>query len=188
MKHNVRSEIAQTALLGVAHAHESFYTEGDNRLYSLHRPFLWPFYADCSASFEDWYVWNGAASPAGLSGTVYTGTELTTGEHIALFHKNAKGTKIDNVLPADGVVFGPFPGVHIAMIVARRKDLNHLCVSMGKQGDPQLISLNDLTAAIESFWGDKGRGATFLRFDTWTTKKETEHQFVDRTIRDALAH
>lgn len=163
---NVRAEIAQTALWGVAHHARSFYTEGAQRGDSYNRPFELPFYADCSFAFEDWYHWNHAPSPAGKSGVVYTGTELTTGEHIALFHRNAKGIEIDNVLPADGVVFGPGTGFHIAMIVARRADLDHLCVSHGTQGDPQLISLSSLTEGLVSFWGPSARETTFLRFNT----------------------
>jgi hypothetical protein len=186
MRKNVRSDIAQTALWGVAHRANSFYTEGDNRLFSLHRPFMLPFYADCSAAFEDWYCWNNAPSPAGLSGTVYTGTELTTGKHIELFRKRGKEQKVNNCLPADGVVWGPYPGVHIAMIVALRPDGNHLCVSHGEQGDPQLITISDLTEAIANA-GETALPITYLRFNTWTTHEETEHEFVTRTIKDALA-
>jgi hypothetical protein len=124
------------------------------------RPFVVPYVSDCSAFVENMYHWAGAPSPAGTSGIVYTGTELTTGQHIALFKENGQGLKVEEVRPSDGVVFGPGTGVHIALIVAPGEG-DPVCISMGRPGDPSVVRVSQM-----AFLGEQ----TYLRFNTMTRK------------------
>jgi hypothetical protein len=136
------------------------YSEGSQRMSGFDRPFALPFVSDCSAFVEDVYHWAGAPSPAGNSGIVYTGTELTTGRHIQLFKENNMRIEIEQVRPSDGVVFGPGTGVHIALIIAEGNG-DPVCISMGQQGDPSIVRVSQM-----KFLGEQ----TYLRFDTMAKK------------------
>jgi len=136
------------------------YSEGSQRASAFNRPFVLPYVSDCSTFFENIYHWAGAPSPAGNSGIVYTGTELTTGRHIELFRINGRGMTIEEVRPSDGVVFGKYPGVHIAVIVALGNG-DPVCISMGRQGDPSIVTVSQMASLGEQ---------TYLRFDTMTRK------------------
>jgi hypothetical protein len=119
------------------HAHAT-YSEGDNRGYSVHRPYELPFVCDCSAGVTCLYCWAGAPDPNGLNyGEIgYTGTLVNRGKPVRASRARA----------ADVVIFGPTTGWHAALVMAGGPD--PIVWSMGEQGDPRLYSASTVEQAV----------------------------------------
>ena len=149
--------IAGAFWLAKEHEHCT-YSEGSQRMSGINRPFVLPFVGDCSATVTDWYNWAGAPDPNKLrfDHEGYTGTLLSAGEHMKLWRLNGKGVRVEDVLPADVVIFGPGTGRHAALVVAQGNG-NPVVASMGRPGDPSILRVSQL-----SFIGEQ----TYLRFDT----------------------
>jgi hypothetical protein len=126
------------------------------------RPFTLPYVSDCSAFVTICYNWAGAPDPNKLhyDHTGYTGTLLSAGDHLALFKINGRGMTIEEVEPADVVVFGPGAGVHTALIVSKGNG-DPICISMGRQGDPSIVRVSQMASLGPQ---------TYLRFNTMTRK------------------
>jgi hypothetical protein len=140
----------------VAHHADATYSEGVNRLESLHRPYELPFVSDCSAGVTDLYNWADAPDPNGgdYIGEMYTGTLVAHGRLIAA--RRARS--------ADVVIFGPTTGWHAALIVTPGKD--PIVWSMGEQGDPRLYPMSVVEQAV-SYVNDVATcQVRYFRYDT----------------------
>ncbi len=131
---DVRDQIVRWGKWGVINHSKFTYTEGPTRMEGVHKPGVLPWQGDCSAWVTCCYSWSKAPDPNGLNydGEGYTGTLLSHGKKITL----------KEALPGDIVVFGPGTGVHAALIVEITPQI--ICSSMGKPGDPSLVSLREL--------------------------------------------
>lgn len=103
-------------------------------------PHAWrlPFTTDCSGFVTLCYQLAGARDPNGLgyNGEGYTGTLLEHGETIPLWQAK----------PGDLVIWGWFPGHHVAVIVDVSNPADVLLVSHGREQGPELVSLLAETA------------------------------------------
>lgn len=135
--HHVRSAVnlaLQAAVLGLHHAPEIHYTQGDLRWQGIDRNRKawrgeYPNYADCSA-YVTWCLWNGL-DHFHHSDTVngqnwragYTGTLL---EH---------GRRVGSPIPGDVIIYGSsWPGEHTALYTG-----GGLVVSHGSEAAPFLL-------------------------------------------------
>lgn len=135
----LRQRIVDNAKWGVAntaaiHYQQSRPIDGHRRLRKL------PLYTDCSGFVTDCYEWAGAkVDPNGLGfdGFGWTGTMLAHGQTIPLFEAK----------PADLVIWGTYPGHHVAVIVDVTDKANPLIVSHGSESEPGELRLSQETAA-----------------------------------------
>jgi len=97
-----------------------------------------PFTTDCSGFVTLCYRLAGAKDPNGLgyNGEGYTGTLLDHGETIPLWQAK----------PGDLVIWGTFPGHHVAVIVAVSNPADPELVSHGRKQGPEIVSLLAETA------------------------------------------
>lgn len=104
-----------------------------------HPPGTLPLTTDCSGFVTACYRWAGAPDPSGLAyrAVGYTGTLLDHGVTIP----------VSQAKPADLVIWGLFPGHHVAVIATVDEPGNPMLVSHGREGGPNLISLAAETAA-----------------------------------------
>lgn len=153
---DVRLQIVKWALYLVTNRRRCIYTETPERSNFLDQPIgHLPFEGDCSSTDTACYFWAGAPDPNDLD-YAYAGdtdTLIAHGQHIAR----------DQAMVADIIIFGLNPTRHAALIV---REPNSLCMSMGHQGDPSLISADNLAAGVHAFWGGDSNVMTFCRFDT----------------------
>ena len=156
-----------------AHPHYFTYSEGANRMEGIGvYPPKFPMAADCSA-FDTWIAWiAGGNDPNGLGFDKqgYTGTFLSHEEHLALWVKNSAGKTIEQVIPADYVVYGPGNGTHVAMIVeVYGNDI--LTVSHGDSQGPIYTWVNTPTTVPSRGYQVDGRQPqTFLANVTASTR------------------
>lgn len=104
-----------------------------------------PIRTDCSGFVTLCYYLAGVKNDPngeGWNGQGYTGTLLTHGKKI----------RPDQVLPGDIVVYGQYPGVHTAIVLA--DGIDPLTISHGEEGDPSLVHVSQ----------DHRTPKTFLRF------------------------
>ena len=135
----------QAAVLGLHHASEIHYTEGELRWQGIDRGRVasqgeYPMWADCSA-YATWCLWNGLHVHLGHTDIVngqhwragYTGTLLEHGEHVS------------SLLPGDLVIYGNgFPGKHVALYTG-----GGLVVSHGSEAGPLLLPVHYRSDAME---------------------------------------
>lgn len=104
-------------------------------------PLSWvlPMWTDCSGFATLCYRLAGAPDPnrQGYNGQGYTGTLLDHGDGIPLWQAK----------PGDLVIWGSFPGHHVAVIVDTRNPADPVLVSHGSEGGPLLVSVAAETAA-----------------------------------------
>lgn len=134
---SLREAIVANALWGAVNEPQIHYTQAAGRMDGVHTPRHLPLYTDCSGFVTFCYSWAGAPDPngRGYNGTGYTGTLLDHLEHI---HR-------DDLQPADLVVFGPYPGDHVVIVVDEGAD--PLTVSHGQEKGPIKIRLSREVAA-----------------------------------------
>lgn len=135
---NRRSEIVRAALWLYDNRANCHYTEGPLRLSCVHKPYLVPFYSDCSAGVTDLYSWGNARDPNGddFKGPSDTGSLLAHGKDIAP-HK---------VRSADVGIIGPGTGWHAVLVTQGGSD--PWVWSMGEQGDPRIYRMSVVVAAV----------------------------------------
>lgn len=134
---SLRDAIVDNARWGADHEPQIHYTQAAGRMDAVHSPRHLPLHTDCSAFVTFCYSWAGAPDPngRGYDGTGYTGTLLDHLEHISK----------DELQPGDLVVFGPYPGDHVVIVVDDAAD--PLTVSHGQEKGPILIRLSREVAA-----------------------------------------
>jgi len=154
---DVRSLIVDWAKWAAANHTKFNYTQGPLRMANINRPGKLPVNTDCSAFITLCYNWAGAPDPNGQSynHTGYTGTLLSHGTKIAL----------KDILPGDVIVYGPGTGEHTALIVGYHGGGNPLTISMGQQGDPSYVHVNQ----------DGRKPQTYLRFNTNAINAHSSH-------------
>lgn len=165
---NVSPRIVKWAFYGVKHHLNFTYSEGSDRMSSIGtKPGKLPVICDCSAFVTLCYFWAGCKDPNGGTAYVrlpkgwhwgragYTGTLLAHDEHIALFRKNPKEVRVEEVLPGDLVVYGGGTGEHVALVISQGNG-DPITISMGKQGDPSIVRVSQ----------DGRLPQTYLRCDT----------------------
>jgi hypothetical protein len=100
-----------------------------------------PFTTDCSGFVTLMAKWSGNPDPNGndFDGQGYTGTMLNYLPHIP-FSATGRG---------DLVVFGAFPGLHVAVLLAGgSRESNPPVASHGHQGDPNRYPLDEMIASF----------------------------------------
>lgn len=144
---DVRAQIVQWARWGPPN-HDGFTYDEVRPMPSINnKPGELPWTGDCSSWVTTCYKWAGCPDPngEGYDGEGYTGTLLSRGKRLA----------VEAVLPGDVVVYGAGTGVHTAVIV--EGGANPLTSSMGRPGDPELVTVLDTIPATSSV-------VTYLRF------------------------
>ena len=133
------------------------YTEGAQRMSEIGLPGHLPFYADCSAAVTVWHNWAGAPDPNGqnYNHTGYTGTLLAHNQHIAP----------SQVKPGDVVIYGPGTGWHAALVVETNSNGDILTISMGQEGDPSYVWVNNPKGPKNGYPVDGRLPQIFLRTD-----------------------
>jgi hypothetical protein len=125
----------QAAVLGLHHAPEIHYTQGELRWQGIDRhrdasKGQYPNWGDCSA-YLGWCFWNGLHLHLGHSDIVngdhwqggYTGTML------------AHGRRVSSPIPGDAIIYGnSWPGEHTALYTG-----GGLVVSHGSEAGPMLL-------------------------------------------------
>jgi cell wall-associated NlpC family hydrolase len=166
--HDARPAIVHWAQWMVTQRARCTYSEGSQRMSSVHRRGVLPFVSDCSGFVTAMYAWANAPDPNGLNfdGEGYTGTELNHGQHLALWTRNGQNTDLKDILPGDVVVYGPGTGWHTALIIEGGP--NPLTVSMGQNGDPSYVRVAQ----------DGRLPQTYLRFNTKTRKVISPQSFL----------
>lgn len=131
----VREKIVEAAKWGIAHEPDVHYQQL-RPMDGLHHAFQLPLHTDCSGFATLCYAWSGAPDPNGQSfnGQGYTGTML---QHMRHIPQSA-------VQPGDLVVWGPFPGAHVAIVLEHSAD-PMLC-SHGQEKGPLAIRFSVETA------------------------------------------
>jgi len=127
----LRDEIVDNADWGCDNQLQIHYSQ-TNRWGGIGHPRQLPLYADCSAFVTCCYNWAGAPDPNGKN---YTGGFTGT-----LLDNLPKLAGPDALLPADLVVFGPYPGEHVVVVVEPGDD--PLCVSHGQEAGPIKVRLS----------------------------------------------
>lgn len=132
MNVSLRDDIVANARWGAANEPQIHYSQAAGRMSAVHTPRALPLYTDCSGFATLCYAWAGAPDPngRGYDGTGFTGTLL---DHLA--HVSS-----DELQPGDLVVFGPYPGDHVVIVVDTGGD--PLTVSHGQEAGPILIRLS----------------------------------------------
>jgi hypothetical protein len=132
----VRERIVANGRWGVEHEPQIHYRES-RPIDGLGHPHKLPLTTDCSGFVTDCYQWAGAPDPNGnnYNGQGYTGTMLSHCRHIPA----------SAVQPGDLVVWGPFPGEHVALVIEPGGD--PLLVSHGQESGPLSIRFSVESAA-----------------------------------------
>lgn len=148
-----RAAIVKWARWGIANEsriHYSMTTTRDDWLHAAH-PATLPLTTDCSGKFTFNYFMAGAPDPNGLAYKAlgYTGTLMGHGRQISR----------TEVLPGDAVIWGAYPGVHVATALDRDA---HTLESHGQESGPSQISFD----AENAYHSARGHHATFWRFPT----------------------
>lgn len=141
---DVRWKIAENARWGAAEEPQIHYTQGPERddfLFLPPRPL--PMSTDCSGFWTACCKWAGAPDPSGLDyeWVGWTGTMVAALEECA----------VADLLPGDGVIWGPGVGKHVAVVVEAGAD--PLLVSHGQERGPIYIR----TSAETRFQGSPAR-------------------------------
>jgi peptidoglycan hydrolase-like protein with peptidoglycan-binding domain len=134
-----RQRIVQWAHWGVAHADQIHYSMGPDRSDWLHqRVGALPIVTDCSGWCTLEYRWGGGPDPSRFQFRVvgFTGTMLDNGATIPLYQ----------ALPADLVIWGAYPGHHVATITDIDDPADPLIISHGNEDGPKEERLSDETA------------------------------------------
>lgn len=186
------SRPAQLAWLkwAAANPHLFIYSEGAARMSAIGVwPIKTPITADCSAFDTLVAWWAGGEDPNGLAfdHQGYTGTFLTHEEHLALWIKNAQGKLIEEVIPADYIVYGPGNGTHVAAIVeVHGNDI--LTVSFGDSQGPVYTWVNTPTSVPSRGYQIDGRQPqTYLANHTNTTRPLRFPPGYDHTVNPTAA-
>lgn len=162
--------IVAAAKQGVLDHGSYTYSEGPDRMDFLKHPrgYL-PVTTDCSGDFTMNYWTAGAPDPnkLGYNGTGYTGTLIAAGRPVTFAHLRT----------ANAVIFGPGTGIHVVTVVQlAASEADVMCVSMGQQGDPELVSLGNLAAVLGSY--------RFFDYDTTATVPSAPPQRPSGPFRD----
>lgn len=98
----------------------------------LHDPRHLPWEADCSSHFTTICSWAGCPDPNGhgYGGVMFTGTIKAWLPALA---------RVEDLLPADPVVYGPGSGQHVAFVVRDAGTSDPLMCSHGQQAGPLLV-------------------------------------------------
>lgn len=125
----------------------------------------WPVTTDCSGWYQCLCYAAGLPDPmgTGYAGATTGGTEGFTGT--ALSHM--RHVTRQACFPGDAVVFGAFPGVHLAVFLQRGTATDPTMGSNGRPQDPVELPLSQLIAAFP------GRTVTYLKLaerDTFTQR------------------
>lgn len=136
----IRNQIVWWAHWGVTNEPSIHYSMGGSRDDWLHySPGALPLTTDCSGFVTACYRWAGARDPSRLDyrEVGYTGTLLDNGETIPVWQAK----------PGDLVIWGAFPGHHVAVIVSMKNPADPLLVSHGREAGPNVVSLAVETSA-----------------------------------------
>jgi hypothetical protein len=146
---NVRKAILAHAAWGVSVANDIVYAETRPIPYSRYQDRSLPLETDCSGYVSCCYYCAGVPDPNGLKydGEGFTGTLLSHLPHIS--RAAAK--------PADLVVFGAYPGVHVVMLKDAGTAADPNVYSNGSAPDPKVFPLS---VFLREF---AGRGVTYLQ-------------------------
>jgi hypothetical protein len=179
---NIRKAIIAHAQWGVAENAGFTYAEVRPIPYTRYQDRTLPIDTDCSGYVSCCYYCAGAPDPNGLKydGAGFTGTLLTNLPHI-----NKADAK-----PADLIVFGAYPGIHVVMLKDSGSTSDPLVFSNGSQGDPKVFPLS---VFLNEF---AGRTVTYLEgvipppVPHWKVL-DLEGNVIDTTkhpVRWAMAH
>lgn len=126
-----RQQIVSMAHQSLAYAGKMYYSMQSNRSELFHRAKgnFAGAHADCSQFYCSILHWFGIA---GVTDKDYTGTLWN------------KGTHISDPKPGCGVIFGAYPGEHIAMVTEKDSHGVWWCIGFGHQGAPDHVSLPNL--------------------------------------------
>jgi hypothetical protein len=141
----LRAKVVGNANWGVSKEPSIHYTQDQRRDDALKLPARHlPLYTDCSGFVTLCYKWAGARDPNGYGYRTlgYTGTLLEHGTTVPLYEAEV----------GDLIVFGNWPGKHVAMISNLANKTNPMLVSHGQEKGPLLISLNNEAAALGRVW------------------------------------
>jgi hypothetical protein len=127
----MRQKIVEAARWGIAHEAQIHYKQS-RPIDGIHQPHKLPLHTDCSGFSTLCYAWAGAPDPNGsaFSGQGFTGTMLQSCRHIA---RSA-------VQPGDLVVWGAYPGHHVALVLEAGAD--PLLCSHGQEKGPLAIAFS----------------------------------------------
>jgi hypothetical protein len=174
---DVRAQIVAAARWGITNTaaiHYSMGADRDDWLARLPKQLKQlPLTTDCSGFFTWCYRVAGAPDPNGLGYKAlgFTGTLMGHGRQISRLE----------VKPGDAVIWGAYPGVHVAMALARGGDV---LMSHGQEAGPLLISFDSENAYHLSH----GHKPTFWRFPTTKAeaKAHTPEGFVQHPVPPAV--
>lgn len=146
----LRQKILLMAQWGVANSHDIHY-ETRRPIDGINHPYHLPIYTDCSGFVTLCYNWAKVPDPNGrkYDGEGWTGTLL---QHLKPVAQNI-------VKIADLVVFGNYPGHHVALIAAG-PTTNPVLVSHGNEDGPIYVKFLDEKAAQPS-------GVHWLTLPSW---------------------
>lgn len=124
-----RDDVVKWLRWGVANEGAIHYSEGGDRMEGIGHPGKLPLHADCSSWWTVVCNWAGVDDPNGLgyNGYGYTGTQW---QHL-------RQVVIAAALPGDGIIYGPYPGSHVAVVVEPGPD--PLLISHGQERGPIYI-------------------------------------------------
>lgn len=134
-----------------------------------------PIVTDCSGWYQCLCYAAGLPDPMGTAyaGAGHGGCEGYTGTLLSYLATTTKAA----CFPGDCVVFGAYPGVHVAVFLQRGSAPDPLMGSNGQPADPVEIHLSDLIAAFP------GRAVTYLRLPE---KDEANLSWQVRDMRGRL--
>lgn len=135
----MRTKIVANLRWGVANRAQIHYHQW-RPIDGLHTVRKLPLNTDCSGFVTDCYKWAGAPDPNGLgyNGQGYTGSLLNHMHHI---------TK-DQAKPGDLVVFGAYPGDHVAALVEHGSVGDPKTIGNGSEPDPAEYPVSVVAAAV----------------------------------------
>jgi hypothetical protein len=151
----VRTEIASLIHRDAA-ANAAHFIYGETRPipYANYKAERWKVTTDCSGWYGCMCYAAGAPNPFGLS---YASGEGFTGDLLGYL----KPIQLSQVQPGDCVVYGAYPGVHVAVFA----DAGRTVGSFGAPGQPHILSLDQETA------GFPGRKVTYLQLPVAAPKR-----------------
>jgi len=141
----VRAEIVNWLEWGVTHNRDIHYTQDVRRDDGLNKPAgTLPIYTDCSGFVTFVYKWSGAPDPNGFGykRLGYTGTMLQHGLTVPLYQAEL----------GDLVVWGWYPGHHVAAICDLSNKDNPLLIGNGSESGPNKVTLADETRVQNRPW------------------------------------
>lgn len=141
-----RQQIVSMAHQSLNYAGKMYYSMQSNRSELFHRAKgnFAGAHADCSQWFASIHHWFGIP---GVTDSDWTGTLWDKGKHIS------------EPKPGCGVIFGPHPGEHIAMVTEKDAHGVWWCIGFGHQGAPDHVSLPNL----KKYFADNGHpGVRFI--------------------------